>query len=839
MTKLIQPIIPKLSMTLLLLLGAVIAMAQENVLENPVKQLNQLRQKQAQEKLYLHTDRSGYVAGDRVWFNAYLVDATSHTLLGSNTIAYVELINQDKEIILKRYTKITNGTGVGDFKIPFDQPKGEYLIRAYTRHMQNFDVAYFFTKKIKVLSIKDASTYRATKAVAKNTESSERQTILRASKKGFDLDMQFFPEGGHMLDKLANQVAFKAVDHTGKGVALKGKIVDQQGQVLTLFNSVKFGLGKFILIPQSGQSYTAVIIYKGKKYGFALPKSEGVGYKMQVSTTNKYIQVMSEVSKGYSIEQSSVVAHLRGRVISKYTYQAAAPGFVLRIPKKDLPSGIVHLTLFDAQKVPQCERLIFVEHPADLQQMKITSGKTAFTHRKKATFDLELKDATGKPIQGKASLAVVRTDLENDQMHKMNIQNYLWLRADLKGHIENPAYYFNKQHKDRHQVMDLLMMTQGWRRFKWNDMHQLALRPLKYQREHGFTIQGRLFKSNQAHKLISGKVQFLSQQDMKLVGEVNTNKEGRFVLRNVPIEDTTNLVFRGIRLIENKRRNKVKERKNNIFVKLDEVNALTSPVADAYFAQASPTIVNKSTLLERTYKINRINAVYGLEPEVMQLKEVKIVRSRPARILSKLHMSTTNMIDFTKLDAGILHSALSIFDVLRNRVPQLTILGTFPFQSVAIRGGNPMLLLDNTPVSFDMLSAMPVEDIAYVDVLSTGRAAIYGSRGFNGVLAVYTKERAGITQESNIDGSVTNMFHPGYSKAREFYVPKYDVEKISKDQLDYRRILYWKPNITLDKNGKAQVTFFTSDESANYRIEVEGVTQKGKAILGTHQFEVR
>ncbi|OJJ18752.1 hypothetical protein BKI52_24440 [marine bacterium AO1-C] len=814
-------------------------MAQENVLNDPAKQLNQLHQKQTQEKLYLHTDRSSYVAGDQVWFNAYLVNATSHALIASQTIAYVELINQQKEIVLKRYVKVANGVGAGNFKIPFDQPKGEYVIRAYTRYMQNFDLEYFFTKKIKVLTIKDAQTYQAAKGLTEDTKNKKSTTVVKSPKTKFNLDMQFFPEGGQMLDNLANQVAFKAIDHTGKGVEVQGKIVDNQGKELTRFSSVKFGMGKFMFIPKPQQSYTAVITYQGKKYGFTLPEGKNIGHKMQVTSTDEYIQVMSQVSNGYSIEQSSVVAHVRGKVIGKHTYKQAAPGFVWRIPKKNLPSGIIHLTLFDANKVPQCERLVFVENPKDLQKVAITSKDTKFAHRKKAVFDLELKDAAGNPVQGQASLAIVRTDLETSQAKKMNIQNYMWLKSDLKGHIEHPEYYFNKENKNRHEVMDLLMMTQGWRRFKWNDMPQLALRPLKYEREGGFTIKGRLYKLYVEDKVISGKVQFTSQQNIQLAGEANTDKNGLFVLKDVPIEDTTNLVFTGVRLVKKKRKNKIKEKKTNIFVKLEDINVFPSAVPNNYFANASPTIINKDALLDRTHKINRINAVHGLEPEVMLLKEVKVTSSRPARILSKIHMNSTNTVDFTKLDVGIINSALSIFDVLQGRVAQLRVRGTFPYQSVSIRGGCPMLLLDDTPISNRFLSLIRVEDIAYVDVLSTSRAAIYGFRGFNGVLAVYTKDRAGIVEESNINGTVVNMFHPGYSKAREFYVPKYDVEKISKDQLDYRRILYWKPNVTLDKDGKAQVAFFTSDESANYRIEVEGMTQKGKVILGTYKFEVK
>lgn len=825
--------------------------AQSKALKKTVKQFQTIQKNTPQEKLYLHTDRSVYVSGDRVWFQAYLVTANMHQLIGLNTVAYVEFIDAQKKILLKRYIKIQNGVGSGDFKIPYRQAKGNYVIRAYTRYMQNFDAGFFFHKKIKVLDINTLNSEKKQKRIARKT-----RKALKKQRNNPGLDVQFFPEGGDMINQLANHVAFKASDRNGKGATIKGKLVDDQGKKLLQFSSKKFGLGKFMLIPQPEKQYTAIVQYQNKEYRFVLPQSKPNGFKMQVSSNAEYIQVMTS-SKNQSVKNTSIIAHTRGIVITQYTFKKVKQGFVLRIPKKGLPSGIVHLTLFDAQQRPQCERLVFVENPADLKQIKISSKKTDYKHRAKATFDFQL--AQTDTLVSNVSVAVVNASLETPQSQKMNIQNYLWLRADLKGYIENPAYYFNTKNKDRLQMLDLLLMTQGWRRFNWIDIQNSASKKLAYNRETGFTISGYLSKFDNYNKPITGKVQFYPLENLTASREIHTNKKGRFVFRNIQVEDTVTLVVQGTRLIEKKRRGKrkarIKERTRNIFLHLDSVNAVTNSIPDAYLQTSDPTIVQEQKNLKRTYQINQINAIKGLEPDVVQLDEVKIVASRRR---TKLYSQSSLNVDFTKQDLGTL-SGLSFFDALARRISMVVVVGVFPNQTAYIRNrsnfpinsgiaetkivkeddGEPLFLLDGVRVQPEVLSSLNIHDVAFVDVLTTSRAAIYGADARNGVIAVYSRDGREKMRPRVTNGRIAHLKHPGYYKARTFYVPKYDTQKIAKDQLDYRRILYWNPSVKLDKNGKAKISFFTSDETANYRIEVEGITPRGKVILGTYNFEVK
>ena len=45
---------------------------------------------------------------------------------------------------------------------------------------------------------------------------------------------------------------------------------------------------------------------------------------------------------------------------------------------------------------------------------------------------------------------------------------------------------------------------------------------------------------------------------------------------------------------------------------------------------------------------------------------------------------------------------------------------------------------------------------------------------------------------------------------------------------DFRNTLYWNPDMHTDKTGKSAVEFYSSDESGEYIITVEGMTGDGR-----------
>lgn len=834
------------TLLLMLTIGFHTAYAQ-NVTSQQIKdKLAQHQKKRPQEKIYLHTDRDTYTSGDEVWFKAYLVDSRFHLLINTSVSVYVELIDDQKNIIVNRNIMLRNGVGAGDFQIPYTQTQGSYVIRAYTRYMQNFDAGFFFNKKIKVLDIRGEKKAVADNDTKKQQKNKNNKVLARPG-----LDLQFFAEGGEMVSQLVNYIAFKAINQQGKGVNVTGKIVDSQGKEVSKFSTVKLGLGKFGIIPKPTEKYTAIATYNNKEYRFELPTNRAKGYVLRTKSNPDNLLVTVQASKDLPLQNAILIAHVRGYTIAQHTHQTAKQAFVLRIPKKQLPSGILHLTLFDAQGKPRSERLAFVENQGDLRQVSISSTKPSYGTRSKASFELSLKDAEGKPLRGNLSMAVVNADLSNTPLEKMNIQNYLWLSSDLKGYIENPAYYFNPQNKDRHRLMDLLMMTQGWRRFKWQEVQQDKLPELKYDYEKGLKISGRLYKFYNRTKPMAGKVKLNFTENLLFNQEVTTDKEGRFAFENLIIADTVNVILQANKVKKRKKssaKNKIKERNDAIYIKVDKGTAMAANIGNDYmdvpdFEKPIATEQEKKTL-ERTKRFNTINVAYGLEPDVKLLDEVQItarrIKEKPYRQREgQLYARPSTRLKMAEQGADV-SAAPNFFSYISGKLPGVRVMQ----DGVIIRGVSsiegspePLYLLDGAAVSAAMINDLPLQIISHVDVLNANEAVIYGSQGRNGVLAVYTKQGTPKAAKRPRWG-IINYKHPGYYKTREFYVPKYGTDKSLKDKPDYRRILYWQPNVVLSKKGKAKIEFFTSDESANYRVEVEGITLDGKILMGQYRFEV-
>jgi hypothetical protein len=119
--------------------------------------------------------------------------------------------------------------------------------------------------------------------------------------------------------------------------------------------------------------------------------------------------------------------------------------------------------------------------------------------------------------------------------------------------------------------------------------------------------------------------------------------------------------------------------------------------------------------------------------------------------------------------------------------------------------------------------------------LKGGQVAIFGSRGMNGVISIYTK-RADTDQPIAMD-SPSLLFHiksilpSGYQKPIEFYAPKYDTpEKRNAQAPDLRTTIHWQPVVQTDSAGVASFEFYTADEQTSYTVVVEGLTDEGKII---------
>jgi hypothetical protein len=219
------------------------------------------------QKVYVHGDRPQYIAGDTLWLSTYLLDAALHELYPGRQVVYVELLSPAGHTISRQKLSALQGRASGYIPLPDTLQRGEYLLVAYTQWMRNFESEYFFSRPVSVYN----------KFVAR------AKTPLPAIPAEDSLHLAFFPEGGHLVTGLTSRLAFKAIGGNGKGVPVKGSIVDEGGKVAALFESNALGMGSTLFTPEPGKTYRALCKNAEQAMAYALPEALPEGPVMSCS----------------------------------------------------------------------------------------------------------------------------------------------------------------------------------------------------------------------------------------------------------------------------------------------------------------------------------------------------------------------------------------------------------------------------------------------------------------------------------------------------------------------------------------------------------------------------
>ena len=346
---------------------------------NLQKKLETYFKRYPQQKVYLHLDNIAYHAGEKIWYKAYLVDARTHKADTISKTLIVELVNSFGVTNMIQMVKLDRGFANGDFFLPDTIPEGLYQMRAYTNWMRNFGQEYFFKLDINIWNPEHTLIlYRDDKLANKR----HKKQSMRKSK---NIDIQFFPEGGYLVDGLKSRVGFKAVNELGLGIGIEGNILDNKKKIVSSISSEHLGMGAFSFVPEAGMKYHAeVVTENGKDYRFNLPETLESGYVLSV-LENRDKQLKLSITSTLSDPMAVVACHLRGKVIYSQQVQLVNGSRTLDIPLNDAPSGILHITLFDDQREPRCERLVFVRSE-DLLRIAVLKQKSEFKPREKVWF---------------------------------------------------------------------------------------------------------------------------------------------------------------------------------------------------------------------------------------------------------------------------------------------------------------------------------------------------------------------------------------------------------------------------------------------------------------------
>jgi len=661
----------------------------------------------------------------------------------------------------------------------------------------------------------------------------EKTLLIKATSAATDI--QFFPEGGNLVNGNDSKIAVKAVGADGLGKAISGTVFDDQNNEAAVFKSNRLGMGEFELTPENGRTYHAKITYADGSSGMIdLPKATNSGYSLSIDNSDAdviHVRVLPGATVSASSSATAVMA-LVGQSAGQVYYAAKSkPGsksFTADIPKSKFPGGIVQFTLFSPAGEPMNERLVFIENKNQLK-LNATPDKQAYTPRQKATLNLEAEDSDGKPVIGSFSVSVTdESKVPVDENSENTILSNLLLTSDLKGYVEQPGYYFNNPSDKTRADLDLLMLTQGYHRFEWKQV--LGDSPVAdiYQPEKTLEISGRL-KNLLGKPVVNGNVTLFSTKGGVFMTNTTSDDKGRFSFKNLIFEDSVRFVIQARTAKDHK----------NIQVDIDDIQ--TVPTSGNINAADFVVNINdgRASFLQNSKAQYDDLVKFGLASHSIVLKEVVIKEKKEQPLTSSSNLNGPGNADQVIRSGDLAgYGCPTIADCLQGRINGVVFRNDTPYLMRSLN--QPMLIqLDGVNIDGETLSHINTSDIESIEVLKTiGYTSIYGGRGGGGVLVFTSKTgKSGGTYQHFSPGVVTYM-PKGYAKVREFYSPRYDDPKTNSQVPDGRSTIFWKPNIITGKDGKASFDYFNADGKGIYRIVIEGIDDNGNLGRLVYHYKV-
>ncbi len=752
-----------------LLLFAHLTFAQENaILEN----FDEFRRQNFQEKIYVTTDREFYLAGEILWFKLYGMDGSLHLPTDLSRIAYIEVVSADSIAQAQAKIALDQGTGSGSLYLPTNMVSGNYMIRAYTNWMKNYDPAFYFEKELTIVN-----TFR--------------RLPPPPSKK--QISLHFYPEGGQLVSGFESKVAFQATNLPENQATFSGVLQNNLGDTVLHFSSEYAGMGSFKFIPEKDMSYQAAITVEDETYVAQLPDVLANGQVLSLEPANNLVKISASSNKGedglYLLVQSrNIVSH-------SVFMQLSSGQTSLSINLQDLADGINHFTLFNQAGKPVAERLFF-KRPEDLMSINIEGNQKQPSVKEMVSYQISAA------VNAKLSMSVYQLDSFNKEP-SINMVDYLYLTSDLGTRIENSAYYLNDQTPAAH--LDLLMMVHGWSRFDWDEV----INPIETDKKYVPEVLGHLIQGEVLHKE-SGSAGENINAYLSVTGKYprfyvsRSNPEGKIKFELQDSFGDANIVI-GTNPLQD--------------------SAYTVEIWDA-FSKQYLTFSNHQLDIDQQRAAPLIDRSIGMQTmNIYQESNINTYTTEESDTTLFFMRGDKRYLldDYTRFS--------SMEDIMREYMPEIFVNVNRAGFSLRILDdvretkydNNPLVLYDGVPV-FDMNKFMAIDPhrIKTIDVIR--KRYFLGKSTFDGIISCssYQQDLEGLT----VDPAALLMNYQFAQQQRTFYTPDYRTNTNS-TLPDRRNLLFWKADIVTNQQGMAKVKFATSEESGEYLVVVEGISPDG------------
>ena len=747
------------------------------------------------EKIHIHFDKSVYNKGETIWMKLYLL--AGNDLSGNSKNVYVDWYTQGGDLLKHTSAPIIHSAAKMQFDIPDTYEGGSLRAVAYTRWMLNFDLSLLYRKEI---------------LVAKKLKPVTESTVS---------NIHFFPEGGNLINGLLSLVAFKANDQIGRPVKVTGVVKSASGDFVDSILTEHDGMGSFSIEPKKGISYTAYWIDEmGIEHISNLPTAKELGVSLELHPMQG--RILFELKRTENAPMEMQKLHLTAVINQQLLYQSTInliekTTILSKIPTDNLPSGIMTVTVFDNNWIPLAERIVFVNNYQYTFQAVISFPERSSAKRGRNVLQIDVPDTLG------ASLSVAVTDSAIPSDSSNNIVSQFILSSDLKGYINNPAYYFSNTSDSVAGQLDLVMLTNGWRRYQWDEIIAGNLPKLKYQQETNYirirgTILGDTFKKSANKPALN--VIISAKDSSRQIVSLPAEGDSVFAFNNSIFYDSLQLNY----AFDNDKK----------LTEISEIHFQNGLIAVPPFSQDSirqrPLLYQVSDssaqikirkMLAENERLQQLRASTTLKEVVVKTKSKTNVQLLDDKFAKGIFSGGGNIYQFDIQNDQMAQSSPDILTYLQGRTPGLRYghKSTEP-AILTWRGSNTDLFVDETKTDITNVLNINMQDVAYIKIFPP---IFYGSAsGGNG------GADAGNGSGHSLKTEWKNSVVSGYTPYKEFYSPDYS-KTTSLDNTDIRETLYWNPNIITDSaHHTIRLPFFNTDRIQKLRIIMEGINSEGK-----------
>lgn len=848
-----------------------------------------------QEKVYLHLDNTGYFENETVWFKAYLVRTDRSSPSDLSKVLYVELLNMSGDVIKTTKWPVDSlGQSRGDLKLDSLLGSGFYEIRAYTRYMTSWGPLACYSRVIPVfkkpseegnysdLSIRprlykhrdpnnrDRSDSLHAKAMDEGLSSSE---MLKT------ISVQFFPEGGKLVEGKKSRVALMAADDNGYPYQSEGFVVNGNGDVLALVNTDSLGRGVFEVTPdgsplsmqmrnrKSGESRSVQI--------FPLPPAEKEGCVLTLDAVSDDMLVSVQCSDSLVGSPLGCVLMHEGNILYCDTMEAL-PLVEIELDRSRQHPGVSQFTVFDSLGRILAERRFFIcPRSSSDDRVLVSSAATRLRPCGKVILDVQ-----SLPYSTISLSAIDAGSMTNGKQG--NIRTWLLLSSDVRGYISNVDYYFESDDKAHRESADLLMLTQAWRRYDWEEM--AGVKPMANPQpvEDKFYVFGKLnvYRKHNPASHVAMEAFLYNESGESLVGSTVTDSLGRYAFEMpfvdgewkmqiyTRLNDKRKTYYVGIdrqisplpQYVSRSATSILHPLAPNLFVLHADVGESGAEEEDFIpITKKNHVLKNVTVKARRRYFTNDDwkykNESWGREHatlyyDIDREREDILDRGLPTPTIFEFLFMRNSMFQASS------RSVLSSRQKTEGKNVELHANEHFSYGGRPIKwivdNGDTQCVLDTGLSTLSKMGKVLGTQINYAEMVSdeipagvTSNSGTllysffpiwmeeikslyvvpYSPKEVHQAVRVYLYTHKRFTTESQ--KGLRRTYFQGFNKPSAFQMEDYSVVP---PMADYRRTIYWAPDVRTDASGKAKVEFYNNSTCREMYISAKGMSDDGRIL---------